>query len=184
MRYTTVIDISEMPAVYRNQNCRLLYLHIALKAGYHDDDRDTANVSIRRLAQDTGLTVSATRHALSVLIEAKLLARAGKTWKVVKWICETPPSPRTQAAVRKSADTKELADQAAARTREESERKRQEQIKEYQETAMRAVRSCTPDELRTWLQELQEGRRTRHHDCSLSPNKATIEWLQNYINRL
>lgn len=184
MRYTTVIDISEMPAVYRNQNCRLIYLHIALKAGYHDDDRDTANVSIRRLAQDVGLTLSATRHALSLLIDAKLLTRQGKAWKILKWICETPPTPRVKAFARSTVDTKELAEQAAARTREEIDRKRQEQIKEYQEAAMRAVRSCSREELEEWLQELQEGRRTRHHDCSLSPNKATIDWLINYIKRL
>ena len=86
MRYTTLIDISEIPALYRNVNARLLYLHLVLIAGYHDDDRDLADISIRRLAIDTGLTVSATRHALRMLQDAKLLSRADGLWLVKKWM--------------------------------------------------------------------------------------------------
>ena len=61
MRYTTVIDISEMPEVYKNSTARLIYLHMSLKAGYHDADRDLVKLSIRRLSSDVGVTVSATR---------------------------------------------------------------------------------------------------------------------------
>ena len=67
MRYTTIIDIRDFPELYRNQNLRLLYLHLVLKSGYHDDDRDQVHTSIRRLGYETGLTVSAVRHGLAML---------------------------------------------------------------------------------------------------------------------
>lgn len=86
MRYTTVIDISEIPALYRNKNARMIYFHLALRAGYHDDDRDVVKQSIRVLAAETGITVSATRHALHVLEKAGLLTHDNGTTKVVKWV--------------------------------------------------------------------------------------------------
>ena len=67
MRYTTVIDISDYRHIYKSANCRLVYLHLVLKAGYHDDDRDIVDVSIRNLAMRVGISVSATRHALRML---------------------------------------------------------------------------------------------------------------------
>lgn len=86
MRYTTIIDITEQPDIYRNPAARLLYLHLVLKSGYHDDDRDTINTSIRRISAETGITVSATRHALSLLEAAGLVSRNGSRWQIVKWV--------------------------------------------------------------------------------------------------
>ena len=77
MRYTTIIDISQMGEIYRNQNVRLIYLHLALRSGYHDDDRDLTDISLRRLSMEAGLTVSATRHAIRILTKAGLLKRQG-----------------------------------------------------------------------------------------------------------
>lgn len=120
MRYTTLIDISEIPLVYRNQNARLIYLHLALKAGYHDEDRDLADVSIRRLAMDAGLTIAATRHAIKILETSHLVQRQGPTLKVTKWLAEGSITPREKSS--RAAQQKEIRQQAQAMQRETEER--------------------------------------------------------------
>lgn len=130
MRYTSLIDISEIPSVYRNVNARLLYVHMALKAGYHDDDRDVLETSIRILAAQTGLTISAVRHALHVLEVVQLIKREGSTWIVKKWLPMQTTSPRPKAT-QKQLDV--VAHEAQLRARqerkEELERLRREEIK-------------------------------------------------------
>lgn len=96
MRYTTVIDISELPEIYRNTTARLIYIHMSLKAGYHDSDRDLVNVSIRRLSADVGVTVSATRHALHLLERSGLLTREGQLWRIKKWVEEQTITTRAK----------------------------------------------------------------------------------------
>lgn len=86
MRYTTVIDISEYPTIYKNFNARMVYFHLALKSGYHNDDRDKIRISIRQLSYAVGISVSATRHALSQLQKAGLLRYDHGTWDVLKWV--------------------------------------------------------------------------------------------------
>ena len=98
MRYTTIIDITEMPVIYRNVNARLVYLHLVLKSGYHDYDRDIVSLSLRRLSAETGLSLSAIRHAISQLEKAKLLTRQGNIWVVKKWIIEQKISTRARTA--------------------------------------------------------------------------------------
>lgn len=97
MRYTTVIDISEFPTIYRNLNARLLYLHLVLMAGYHDDDRDICDISIRRLADASGLTLSATRHALHILERAALISYQGNLILVKKFVQERTISKRSKS---------------------------------------------------------------------------------------
>lgn len=63
MRYTTLIDISEMPC-YRNVNARLLYLYLALKADRGGD----VVASLRFLAMELDMTLSALRNALRQLL--------------------------------------------------------------------------------------------------------------------
>lgn len=116
MRYTTVIDITEMPAVYKNPNCRLVYLHMALRAGYHDHDRDLLDLSIRRISMQVGLTLSATRHALSVLERAQLITRVGTVYTIRKWIPEQPigtrpKTVRQQRAINEAAERKRMEEQ-------------------------------------------------------------------------
>lgn len=123
MRYTTVIDISELPAVYRNQNARLVYLHLALISGYHDDDRDLTDISIRRLATAVGLTVSATRHAIAQLETARLIDRQGPFLHIKKWIIESTVTPRA-----KTARQQRLIDEAARRRSEDERRAREDAI--------------------------------------------------------
>lgn len=96
MRYTTVIDITEILEVYKNTTARLIYLHMSLKAGYHDADRDLVKLSIRRLSADVGVTVSATRHALRLLERVGLLTREGELWRVKKWVEEQQITTRAK----------------------------------------------------------------------------------------
>ena len=121
MRYTTIIDIREIPEVYRNQNVRLLYLHLCLLAGYHDNDRDLVRISVRNLATSSGLTVSATRHAVKILVKWKILRVKGSIYRVRKYIEEGTITPR--ARTRKAAQVAENAkiEAADAMTREQSE---------------------------------------------------------------
>lgn len=69
-KYIVISDISKYPC-YKNINARLLYLHIACNL---DTRTYTYTHSIRMLAGDTGLSLSAVRHALSQLLADGLLS--------------------------------------------------------------------------------------------------------------
>lgn len=127
MRYTTIIDIREIPEVYRNQNVRILYLHLVLLAGYHDNDRDIVRVSLRNLAAQTGLTLSATRHAIQLLIKWRLLQHRKSYFKVVKFIEESSITPR--AKTKKAQEAKNRADQDAANQANQDRHEEQEKEK-------------------------------------------------------
>lgn len=172
MRYTTVIDISDMPEVYRNQAARLLYIHMALCAGYHDDDRDQLRQSLRAMASRTGLTLSAVRHALGLLQRAGLVSREDTAWRVKKWFVDSPPTPRRQPKDRRAAhEASSIADDYERR------------ISEWRASVERAVREMTRDELEVWLAELREGRSLRHHGAQLNANAKHIEWLECVIKQ-
>lgn len=94
MRYTTLIDITEYPDLYRNTNVRLLYIHLVLKAGYHDENRDVVALSLRSMAADTGLSFGATRHALKVLQKHGLVTIVNGRLSVRKWVAPAPISKR------------------------------------------------------------------------------------------
>lgn len=130
MRYTTIIDIRELPGVYRNLNARLLYTHLCLAAGYHDDDRDIYRCSIRRLADECGLTVSATRHALKVLENTRLIARAGSAIRVRKWLSERTVTPRPKSARQQQ---QQQAKEAEQRERDERELKAEREKQQREE---------------------------------------------------
>lgn len=168
MRYTTVIDITENPAVWRSWSARNLYLFMSLKAGWHDEDRDILKTSIRTLAADSGLTVSATRCALTLLLKHKLLEKVDGGFRVLKWICLDPPTPRTKA----------IPEQKKAGKLVET---MEQQINDYQSRVLAAVRACSKDELETWLTELEEHRSRRHQGVQIAANQANIDWLKNII---
>lgn len=108
MRYTTIIDISEM-AIYKNANASRVYFHLAMKSGWHDQDRDLIDISLRRLAEKTGLTLSATRNAMKQLEKAMLIQRrAASLWWIRKWVLEETPTPRPKnAREKKNRDAEE-----------------------------------------------------------------------------
>lgn len=106
MRYTTIIDLREWPHAYKSVGVRLLYLHLCLVSGYHAEDRDKCLHSYRQLAQDTGLTLSAVRHAVKQLDKLGLLKRDGDKWVVTKFCLpkEIPPRPRSTKATNGYSD--------------------------------------------------------------------------------
>lgn len=98
MRYTTIIDVTEIPAVWRSHNVTLVYLYLTLKCGYHDDDRDKICVSTRGLAMYLGMTHAAVRHALAVLESAGLIKRQASEIIVTKFVQEKHISARPKKA--------------------------------------------------------------------------------------
>lgn len=170
MRYTTIIDISEEGMIYKNVNCRLVYLHLVLKSGYHDDDRDMISISIRTLAARVGISVGATRHALEQLQKAQLLARNGDKWQVKKWTIVTPPTPRKQP--KNQAVASDIGERY------------EEEIRKNQERIVKAVRSMTREELVQWLNELESGKERRHHGAQLHANQNNIAWLKSVIQKI
>lgn len=174
MRYTTLIDITEIPAVYGNHHARLLYMHMALKAGYHDTDRDILAISIRRLADDAGMTVSATRHALQQLQKAGLISKQGQAWRVLKWIVVPPPTPRTQKA----------AQQAKAASVGSIAERMDREVEQYKKRVLEAVRSCTKEQLEQWAAELDEGRSLKHCGVQINANQDNVRWLRDIIKSM
>lgn len=138
MRYTTLIDISEIPIIYRNQNTRLLYLHLALKAGYHDNDRDLCDVSIRRLAVEVGLSISATRHALAILQKFQLIEKSGTLWKVKKFVLEQPITTRPKSEKKRKEQEAEQQRKAAEieqKQREDEEKRKERELRKSGKTS-------------------------------------------------
>lgn len=130
MRYTTIVDISEFPTIYRNVNARLVYLHLVLKSGYHDNDRDLVELSLRRIAAEVGLTLSATRHAIGQLEKAQLLTRQGPVWFVKKFVLDKSITPRVRSEKKlKEAEIKERE----RIIKEEQEQREKEEIRKVKE---------------------------------------------------
>lgn len=170
MRYTTCIDITEIPSVWRNINTSRLYFFMCLKCGYHDEDRDKIEISLRVLAGQSGLTLSAVRNALTQLEKAGLITKEGNSYRVKKWVASETITARKQATTAKEkSDDNDLA------------RKREEQVQEYQRQVLAAVQACSDEELETWIEELNQGRSLRHHRTSINPNKNNIQWLQKCL---
>lgn len=103
MRYTTIIDITQCQEIYKNKNIRLLYLHLALRSGYHDHDRDLLRCSIRTLSAETGLSIAAVRNALRQLEKWQLVKRQGEMLNVRKWVPEQAISKRQSSARQQQA---------------------------------------------------------------------------------
>lgn len=111
MRYTTVIDITQCPDIYRNTNARLLYFHMVLVCGYHDNDKGLVRKSVRQLAAETGITKSAVENALRQLKKFDLVRKNRGRLYVRTWAPEQPiTKPKRRA--------QEIKDQAIAQERE------------------------------------------------------------------
>lgn len=119
MRYTTIIDVSEMAWYNTNVNARLVYLHLALRAGYHEDNQDLVYTSLRRLAMELHLSVSATRYALATLRASGLVTPEGKALRVAKFV--QPIIAAKRAAKQLVATTKEAESLGEAKRRIQDE---------------------------------------------------------------
>ena len=126
MRYTTIIDLSEYPQLYRSANARLLYLHLVLKSGYHDDDRDLIDCSLRRLSMETGLTLSAVRCALDALLKYNLVTRQGPLLQVRKFVLERSITPRSKSRKQEQLDAAEAQIQMERHARAAQQKKEEE----------------------------------------------------------
>lgn len=180
MRYTTIIDISEIPAVYRCTAARLLYLHICLRAGYHDNDRDIMDCSIRTMAAAAGLTVSATRHALGVLTKAGLIDRQGLALHVRKWLPEQSITARA-----KTVKQQARIEEAAKRKHEQEQRERQLAIEAEQRKQLEAQGKTS---FMVYYEDLQKRaedgdaeaiRLCKRHQATYENHKKTTEANQN-----
>lgn len=170
MRYTTIIDISEYPAIWSSASCRTLYLHLVLKSGWHDDDRDLIRASIRQLSAATGLTKSAVEHAIRQLTKAGLLAKDGQAYRVTKWTLQPKPSPRPrQDQQRAAAASSDIARQSEL------------QAEERRRRLIHTVATITKEEGQQWIQEVEDGRYLSHGGCYLPRRKEWLEWLKKEV---
>lgn len=129
MRYTTIIDVTQCPDIYRNIKARLLYLHMVLNCGYHDNDKGLVRKSVRQLAEETGITKSATEHALRQLVRWQLARRTRGKLYVVNWWPEQPiTKPKRKA--------QEVKEQAIALEREAKNREREAEVQRSKENVV------------------------------------------------
>lgn len=133
MRYTTIIDISQAPAIYKSENLRLVYLHLCLTCGYHDDDKGLLRQSLRQMASEVGCTMSALRHALRQLEKWQLVKRYRGKLYVRNW-CEERPITTPARRIRKAK-----ADQAEQARADENRRHQEELERNLRETRERAI---------------------------------------------
>lgn len=170
MRYTTVIDITDFPQIYRNIHARLVYIHMALKAGYHDDDRDNCRLSIRSLAADVGITVSATRNALLQLEKSGLISKSSDSWIVKKWVLQETPTSRTQ----KTASNKDSKLSAEIRKNDQEQEERARQIMDW-------VRSSSREQIQELVTKLENGKMSRINGQRVYPSAQSIQWFENQL---
>ena len=147
MRYTTIIDIRELP-LYRNPAARQLYLHMVLAAGYHESDMDQVAISIRGLASQTGLTISATRHALAVLVKVGLVRRQSGHLHVAKYVLQ-------EGIPKRARSKKEQQQQQLAREREQ---KALEEDRQRFHQAQKAIADSSVQELQEYLDQMKAAR--------------------------
>ena len=130
MRYTPIIDISEFKTLYQNINVRLVYLHLVLKSGYHDYDRDVISISLRQLAQEVGITLGSVRHALEILTKAKMIYKKDNIYHVRKWVVEQKITSRVTSKRQEQAIQNQQERINENKAREEEYKKRQDRIEE------------------------------------------------------
>lgn len=173
MRYTTVIDVTEIDDVWQNPNITRLYLFMALKCGYHDDDRDILRISLRNLAAQASLTLSATRHALKVLENAKLVAHEKEAWKITKFVLDKKPTSRTQKTTMTMSASEEAAEKARA-----ADMKKEEEIRMKREF----LHNASADEIQTIIEKLNERKPRPTSVDNIVFYYREIENLQEWIN--
>lgn len=169
MRYTTIIDVTEIPDIWRNPNAVRLYFFMAMKCGYHDNDRDVLKISIRNLAFMAGLTLSACRHALKVLHGHGLIAQNNDAWVVKKFLLDQTITPRSSNKKRQADITREQEQLALDRKLDEERRSRSGEllqdpaafIKQYEDYMKEPTSALRKAFLTRWKDKYQELTQTR-----------------------
>lgn len=148
---------------------------MVLASGYHETDMDQVTVSIRGLATQTGLTVSATRHALSVLMKAGLVRRQSGHLHVAKYIL--------QEGIPKRARSKK--DQQLQQIAREREQKALEEDMQRFHQAQQAISDSSVQELQEHLENMKAARpngnyyirgvRVTNNDAARAAVAAAIE---------
>lgn len=173
MRYTTVIDVTEIADVWQNPNITRLYFFMALKCGYHDDDRDILRISLRNLASQASLTLSATRHALKVLENAKLVAHEKEAWKITKFVLDKKPTSRTQKTTTTMSASEEAAEKARA-----ADMKKEEELRMKREF----LHNASAAEIQAIIDKLNERKPRSTSVGNIQFYYREIENLQEWIN--
>lgn len=173
MRYTTVIDVTEIADVWQNPNISRLYFFMALKCGYHDDDRDILKISLRSLAAQASLTLSATRHALKVLETAKLVAHEKEAWRVTKFVLDKKPTSRTQKTTATMSASEESADKARA-----ADMKKEEELRMKREF----LHNASASEIQAIIDKLNERKPRPTSVDNIVFYYREIENLQEWIS--
>lgn len=165
MRYTTVIDLTEIPEVWKNSNVTRLYLYMALRCGYHDQDRDVLTMSTRNLAIGAGITHSACRHALRVLLAHQLLVQEGNSWRVKKFVIDVKPSTRTQK------NTTVSDSRLVERDLEKENRDR---------IVYKLVKEASLKDLKGILSDLKEQKNTTYKEVKFGQQdvKTLVDWIE------
>lgn len=199
MRYTTIIDIYDTHA-WRSSSARLIYFYMCLKCGYHDDDRDIIKISLRELSARLGLTLSAVRCALSLLISQGLITSSGiSSYKVTKWA-----EPK-EISRRKTKREKEIAriDEVRQQEKAMEKAKREEEIKQaagkssYQlrierlqaaaakgdQAAAKQLEKVMKQEKDIELQKKAEAWRKQHKKAGAVHDPAIEEAIQKELNK-
>lgn len=130
MRYTPIIDISENKTLYQNINVRLVYLHLVLKSGYHDYNRDMISISLRQLSNEVGITLGAVRHALEILTKAKMIYKKDNVYHVRKWIVEQKITSRATSKRQEQAIQNQKDREKENKEREIEYQERQKRVEE------------------------------------------------------
>lgn len=174
MRYTTIIDIREFP-LYRNPAVRQLYLHMVLAAGFHESDMDQVAISIRGLATQTGLTISATRHALAVLVKAGLVRRQSGQLHVAKYILQ-------EGIPKRARSKKDQQLQQQARERENQEQaKRRKEIEEQNQLIRKYFTLEDLEELLQLTKSQRPGQFCYYKAAKVVNNESGIKYIQSWI---
>lgn len=171
MRYTPIIDITTIPELWSNNNIVRLYYYMAMVAGYHAQDMDIVDVSIRSLALRVGITVSATRNALRQLAKYHLITRQGNLWKVMKVIPgqtytkrKKQPTAEQQAAERQREQL--ITAQAEERARQDAEiqsyyDKGTSPMEVYLEDLKRRAEAGDPEAIPIWNRRAKDYQRIK-----------------------
>lgn len=182
MRYTTILDITELPRLWSNSNACLAYLYMVLRCGYHDDDRDIITCSRHDLCSALGLTEDAARHALVQLEKYGLLAaisrgKAGErnVYRVKKWLSQIKPGKRGVAPPGFDA----MAGAREVELKKQAERAKEEEVKRQ---LLEAFDRLDETQMRTWFDELQRGEKVTHCGIYIPPQQKYIFFMKTYID--